>query len=150
MQSNNSHLSIETWLGYRPLSKKNFSWHFVYTMTPYRSSISPKLPNWHVVCRLSQLLWPRRKAFFVICRKSFLVYSYLALLEAIIFSGRNNEVNLDRNVILWKHFISWGRNFVVWRRRTYSWVLDFVDCPTHGQKNKKLLPSIFDRCETKA
>jgi len=33
--------------------------------------------------------------------------------------------------LLWKHFISWGRNFVVWRRRTYSWVLDFVDCPTH-------------------
>jgi len=33
--------------------------------------------------------------------------------------------------VLWKHFISWGRNFVVWRRRTYSWVLDFVDCPTH-------------------
>ena len=36
--------------------------------------------------------------------------------------------------LLWKHFISWGRNFVVWRRRTYSWVLDFVDCPTHEIK----------------
>ena len=36
--------------------------------------------------------------------------------------------------ILWKHFISCGRNFIVWRRRTYSWVLDFVDCPTHEIK----------------
>jgi len=32
-----------------------------------------------------------------------------------------------------------------------SWILDFVDCPTHEiKKNKKLLPSIFDRCETEA
>jgi len=38
--------------------------------------------------------------------------------------------------ILWKHFISWGRNFVVWRRRTYSWVLDFVDCPAHEIEKK--------------
>jgi len=36
--------------------------------------------------------------------------------------------------VLWKHFISWGGNFVVWRRRTYSWVLDFVDCPIHEIK----------------
>jgi len=33
--------------------------------------------------------------------------------------------------VVWKHFISWGRNFVIWRRQTYSLVLDFVDCPTH-------------------
>jgi len=43
--------------------------------------------------------------------------------------------NLAVLYILWKHFISWVRNFVVWRRRTYSWVLDFVDCPTHEIKN---------------
>jgi len=41
---------------------------------------------------------------------------------------------IELNELLWKHFISWGRNFVVWRGRTYSWVLDFVDCPTHEIK----------------
>jgi len=46
----------------------------------------------------------------------------------------NVVIETPRYIILWKHFISWGRNFVVWRRRTYSWVLDFVDCPTHEIK----------------
>jgi len=46
----------------------------------------------------------------------------------------NHLFNVWYRMVLWKHFISWGRNFVVWRWRTYSWVLDFVDCPTHEIK----------------
>jgi len=49
--------------------------------------------------------------------------------------ARWNNAADNIHVILWKHFISWGRNFVVWKRRTYSRVLDFVDCPTYEIKN---------------
>ena len=81
-----------------------------------------------------------------------LLFSYKGVQEQTIYeycretsSRRWKTVNLwptqkrTASIILWKHFISWGWNFFVWRRRTYSWVIDFVECPTHEIKNKKKL-----------
>jgi len=62
------------------------------------------------------------------------VYMYF---KTIICVWYWNYIYTLQTRILWKHFISWGRNFVVWRQWTYSWVLDFVDCPTHEIHEKK-------------
>ena len=82
-------------------------------------------------------------------KPAFMLYVYIAIRSPVLELWMIWLVGYWFRV-RWKHFISWGRNFIVWRRRTYSWVLDFVDCPTHEIHKIKNKPMIFDRCETEA